>query len=305
MQQGRGWRAIAIVGATIVLMLAVAFASRPVQLASSGSANDASLTQVLGDVGLYLMLILLVVMVGFTIWALWPDQLRGQPRVKRPWWERLIPYVVLMAMVGLASYLLANPRVLHRLQRSSLGQLLMGLQKERQTGRVATTPPTSAGPDWTAIAIVAVIVAAVAALLIWRWQVARRRRKTPRELARDLQEVLDAGLRGLEGEGEGPLDAREAVIAAWAGFERVLARGGVPVRAGEAPHEYLTRALGELSLTLDAVALRSFTDLFEWARYSTNPVTEAMRDQAVETLQAVRDSVHRHTTPDLQVVPAQ
>ncbi len=291
-------------GGTIVLLLAVAFASRPVQLASGAGGSDTSVTHVLGDVGLYLLLVLLAVMVGVTIWALWPDHLRWQAPVKRPWWERLIPYVALLVMFGLAMFLLRNPRVLHRLQQSSLGQLLSGLQRGRQTGRLATTSTSGGGPDWTALAIVAVIVGAVAALLIWRWQVARRRRRTPRELAQDLEEVLDAGLARLAPEAEGPLDAREAVIAAWAGFERVLARGGVPVRAGEAPHEYLTRALGELSLTLDAAALRSFTDLFEWARYSTNPVTEAMRDQAVATLQAVRDSVHRETMTDLRAVPA-
>lgn len=304
MRQGRGGRAIAIVGGTIVLLLAVAFASRPGQLGQATNASDASVTRVLGDVGLYLLMVLLVVMVGVTIWALWPDGLRPQAPRRRRWWEHLIPYLSLMLLVGLAAYLISNPRVLRRIKQSSLAQLFMGLQNTHQSGKLATASPTSAGPDWTAIAIVAVIVAAVAALLIWRWQAARRRRLTPRELARDLEEVLDAGLTRLDSEGEGPLDAREAVIAAWAGFERVLARGGVPVRPGEAPHEYLTRALGELSLTLDAVALRSFTDLFEWARYSTNPVTEAMRDQAVTTLRAVRDSVHRQTQPDLHVVPA-
>lgn len=304
MQQGRGWRAITIVGATILLMLAVAFASRPVQLASAGGAGNASITRVLGDVGLYLLLVLLAVMVAFTIWALWPDRNHRPAAVRRPWWEKLIPYVALLVMLGLAVILLRNPRVLHRLQKSTLAQLMMGLQNGRPGARVSTAHTAAAGPDWTAMAIVAVIVGAVVALMIWRWQAARRRRRTPQELARELEEVLDTGLARLGSEAEAPLDAREAVIAAWAGFERVLARGGVPVRAGEAPHEYLTRALGELSLALDARALRSFTDLFEWARYSTNPVTEAMRDQAVAALRAVRDSVHRQAVPDLHVLPA-
>lgn len=304
MQQGRGWRAIAIVGVTVVLTLAVAFASRPVQLATGGNASDAAVTQVLGDVGLYLLMVMLAVMVAATIWALWPDRLRRPLRARRRWWEELIPFVALLLMGGLMVLLLRNPRVLHRLQRSSLGQLFAGLQKQPPAGRISQASTTPAGPDWTAIAIVAVIVGAVAGLLIWRWQAARRRRRTPRELAQDLEEVLDAELTRLEPQSEDPLDAREAVIAAWAGFEQVLGRGGVPVRAGEAPHEYLNRALGELSLTLDAVALRSFTDLFEWARYSTNPVTDAMRDQAVATLRAVRDSVHRHAVPELHVAPA-
>lgn len=303
MQSGGRGRAIVIVGATIVLVLAVAFASRPVQIAS-GAATDASVTHVLGDVGLYLLVVLMAVMVGVTIWALWPDRLRRQAPPRRPWWEQLIPYLGLFLMLGLMAILMSNPRIVHRLQQSSLGQLFAGLQRRPPPSAAATASTAPGGPDWTAIIIVAVIVGGVTALLLWRWQAARRRLPTPRELALDLEEVLDAELTRLAPEAEEPLDAREAVIAAWAGFERVLARGGVPVRPGEAPHEYLTRALAELSLTLDAAALRSFTDLFEWARYSTNPVTETMREQAVATLTAVRESVHHQAVPDLHVVPA-
>ena len=303
MQLGRRWRALAIVGGTIVLILVVAFASRPVQVAST-NASDASVAHVLGDVGLYLLMVLLAVMVVATIWALWPDSPRKWAPRKRPWWEQLIPYVSLAIMFALVFLLIENPRALRRLRQSPLGQLFAGLQNTRGQTRFAGGPTTPPGPDWTAIAIVAVIVVGTAAFLIWRWQVARRRLPTPRELALDLEEVLDAELNRLGPDGAEELDAREAVIATWAGFERVLARGGVPVRAGEAPHEYLSRALGEVSLTLDATALRAFTDLFEWARYSTNPVTESMREQAVDTLTAVRDSVHHHAVPDLHVVPA-
>jgi hypothetical protein len=303
MQTGRRWRAITIVGATIVLVLVVAFASRPVQVAST-NASDASVTHTLGDVGLYLLMVILAAMVVATVWALWPDSFRKWVPRRRPWWERLMPYVSLAILFGLVFWLIQNPKVLRRFRQSALGQLFAGLRSPHPGGKLAGATATAGGPDWTAVAIVAVIVVATAAFLIWRWQVARRRLPTPRELAVDLEEVLDQGLIQLDPDGPGALDPREAVIAAWAGFERVLARGGVPVRAGEAPHEYLSRALDEVDLPLDAVALRSFTDLFEWARYSTNPVTEAMREQAVDTLRAVRDSVHRHTVPELHVVPA-
>jgi hypothetical protein len=303
MQTGRRWRAITIVGATVVLALAVAFASRPVQVVST-NASDASVTHTLGDVGLYLVMVILAVMVVATVWALWPDGPRKWVPRRRSWWERVMPYVSLAILFGFAFWLIENPRVLRRFRQSALGQLFAGLQSRRPAGKLSGASTAPAGPDWTAIVIVGVIVAGVAAFLIWRWQVARRRLPTPRELALDLEEVLDTGLTRLASDGPEPLDAREAVIAAWAGFERVLAHGGVPIRTGEAPHEYLNRALDEVSLPLDATALRSFTDLFEWARYSTNPVTEAMREQAVDTLRAVRDSVHVHAVPDLHVVPA-
>lgn len=303
MQAGGRGRAIAILGAVVALALAVALASRPVHL-TSANATDLSLLHLLADVGLYLLAVITVVVIAITIWALWPNGWQKRKPPKRRWWEYLLPYLSLLLLFGLVSYLIANPRALRRLRRSPLAQLFQGLQNQRTRASLHGGPPTAAGPDWTAIAIVAVIVAAAAALIIWRLIVEHRRRPTPRELALNLEEVLEAGLRGLQPEAPEPLDAREAVIAAWAGFERALGRAGVPVWPGEAPHEYLDRALRETSLRLDPAALRSFTDLFEWARYSTNPVTEAMREQAVTTFRAVRDELHRQAEPDLQVAPA-
>lgn len=303
MQAGGRGRTIAIVGAVIVLALAVAFASRPVQL-SSGGAPDEALLRVLADVGLYLLIVITVVVIAVTIWALWPNGWQKRRPPKRRWWQYLLPYLSLLLVFGLAAWLLSNPRALRRLRRSPLAQLAQGLQRDRLRGTLHGGP-TAVGPDWTAIAIVAFLVAAVAALIVWRLVVERRRRRTPRALALNLEHVMVEGLRGLQAQEEGaPLDPREAVIAAWAGFEKVLGRAGVPPRAGEAPHEYLTRALTQVSLTLDAAALRSFTDLFEWARYSTNPVTEAMREQAVATFSAVRDSIHDQTEQQPQAVPA-
>ncbi|MGH7911827.1 MAG: DUF4129 domain-containing protein [Candidatus Dormibacteraceae bacterium] len=294
------WQASAIVAAVVVLVLVVAFASRPAQVASS-SATDASALRLLTDVGLYLFLVLTVVVLGVAIWALWPDRLpRGKPR-RRPWWQQLLPYVTLVCLCGLAVLVIRNPRVLRRLRQSPLGQLAQNLQKGRALHPSAR--PVSTGPDWTAIVIVALIVAVAIGLVVWRWLVARRRRRSPRELALDLEGVLEQGILALGPDGPQLLDPRQAVIEAWAGFERVLARAGVPVRPGEAPHEYLTRALIEAALTVDATTLRRFTDLFEWARYSTNPVTEQMRSDATVTLTAVRDGLHHQAVPDLHVVP--
>lgn len=304
MQTGGRGRAIAIVAGTLVLALVVAFASRPVQVATGGAANNSAI-QLLTDTGLYLLLVVMVVVLGAIIWALWPDSLRRERRPHRPWWQYLVSYASLAVLMGLGVLLLTKSQALRRLRQTTAARMLPGLQGQQPPVPLhgATRPP--AGPDWTAIIIVVVIVAAVVALIVWRWLVERRRRPTPRELARDLEEVLEQGIVDLRGGEAAPLEAREAVIAAWAGFERVLARAGVPVRPGEAPHEYLTRALGVTELTLDGTALRAFTDLFEWARYSTNPVTEEMRDQAVATLTAVRDGLH-HSTPDdgLHAVPA-
>lgn len=303
---GGRWRAAAIVAAVVVLVLVVALASRPASIpGSAAGAAGGSALHVLADTGLYLFMVLLVVILGVAVWALWPEKRSKRERRRRPWWHLLVSYLTLLVMCALLLGLMRNPRALQRLRSSPLAQLGRGLRQ--QGPPVAQTPAASAGPDWAAVAIVALVVAAAVALVIWRTVAWRRRLRSPQDLALDLEHVLDASIGTLQegaGEaGEAPVDARAAVIAAWLGFERVLAGAGLPIRPGEAPHEFLARALGEASLALDRHALRRFADLFEWARYSTNPVTESMRADAVATLTEVRRSLHHETVPDLHVVP--
>ena len=64
---------------------------------------------------------------------------------------------------------------------------------------------------------------------------------------------------------------------------------GVPRHVAEAPLEYLERVL--LSLDTSADAVRSLTDLFEWARFSHHEPEPSMRDDAVDALIAVRDEL--------------
>jgi 4-amino-4-deoxy-L-arabinose transferase-like glycosyltransferase len=113
----------------------------------------------------------------------------------------------------------------------------------------------------------------------------RRRRRLPREplIAAELVGVLDETLADLHDE----VDPRRAVIAAYARMERALAAHGVPRRRFEAPHEYLTRVLGEL--TGGGKAAARLTALFERARFSAHDVDVTMKAEAiaaVEDLQA-------------------
>ena len=68
-----------------------------------------------------------------------------------------------------------------------------------------------------------------------------------------------------------------------------LAAAGIPRHHAEAPVEYMERAL--LSLDTSAPAVRRLTDLFEWARFSQHEPESAMRDEAIDALEAVRDEL--------------
>jgi hypothetical protein len=72
-------------------------------------------------------------------------------------------------------------------------------------------------------------------------------------------------------------------------MEDALAASGLARAAAEAPFEYLGRALQELETS--AAAARRLTDLFERAKFSQHEPAEAMRDEAIEALIAVRDEL--------------
>ena len=93
---------------------------------------------------------------------------------------------------------------------------------------------------------------------------------------------------------EGETDPRRAVIAAWMAMGEALARHGLRRRPYEAPLEYMHRALRAVHVSQPSV--QRLTALFQRARYSDHPATEAMRSEALAALQSVRD--------DLEPVPS-
>ena len=95
--------------------------------------------------------------------------------------------------------------------------------------------------------------------------------------------MLDESLDDLRAEP----DPRRAVIAAYARLERALAAYGLPRDPAEAPLEYLSRMLGELSVS--ARRPRGSPTLFERAKFSQHEVGPEMKEQAIDALEQVRD----------------
>jgi hypothetical protein len=122
---------------------------------------------------------------------------------------------------------------------------------------------------------------AVAAFLVAE---RRRRRRLPRDFnaAEALSDVLDETLDDLRVE----TDPRRAVIAAYARMERALAAHGFPRRRFEAPHEYLSRVLGELSG--GRLAAARLTALFERARFSPHEINAEMKTEAIEAIESLQ-----------------
>jgi Domain of unknown function (DUF4129) len=151
---------------------------------------------------------------------------------------------------------------------------------------VSTVPRTlpRSGPRWLSFVVVGALLLALAAAIVVRSALARRRlaaRAQPRELA----QVLDHTIDQLEDEA----DPRRAVIAAWIRMERGMAAVGLPRRAAEAPFEYVARVLQRAGV--DAEPVRRLADLFEQAKFSRHAIDEAMRRSAVEALTTIREQL--------------
>lgn len=77
-------------------------------------------------------------------------------------------------------------------------------------------------------------------------------------------------------------DARRAVIAAYDVMERRLALSGAGRAAWEAPYEYRDRLVAQFGS--DARPAPTLTDLFVRARFSEQPVDDAMKQSAIHAL---------------------
>jgi hypothetical protein len=121
-----------------------------------------------------------------------------------------------------------------------------------------------------------------------------RRRRLPSDWlpAEELAGVLDETLDDLRAE----KDPRRAVIAAYARMERSFAAHGVPRRQFEAPHEYLGRVLAEA--TGGGRAAARLTGLFERARFSPHQVDSAMKDDAIDAIEALQAELAAADQPE-------
>jgi hypothetical protein len=116
-----------------------------------------------------------------------------------------------------------------------------------------------------------------------------RRSAGPEPRGQNLQEQLiqtiDTTIDDLRREG----DARKAVIASYASMERTLASHDFARIPAEAPLEYLSRILGTLEVRPDAV--RSLTNLFEYAKFSRHDIDGQMKEAAIEALLTIREDL--------------
>lgn len=282
MESSRAWGAgTALAVVTICLLLpVVALASRPESAGGARLLSDEPIRVAL-DVLTYLLLIAALLGLLIIVWVLWPrpgEELPPLPRRRRHTATAIALGSAVLIAIWLRGRHLSELPNLPGLTQPGIGAPAVGSPRALpQTARVAV------GPDWIAVAIVAGLVLA-AAVLAWHTLRSARIRPSRSPLA-SLEALLDDAIEDVLAEA----DPRRAVIAAWARLERVLAGHGLPRRAAEAPFEFALRAC--LELGIQRASLERLADLYEWARFSLNEVTPAMREEALNGLLDVRDGL--------------
>jgi uncharacterized protein DUF4129 len=225
---------------------------------------------------LALLLVAVVASLVLAVIVLAPDQRLRTPRSHR----RSVLVALLPLGLILALWLFGEPLgLLDRLQGDGTTPSTLPVPEVPER----SLPPADPGPMPLLVAGAAVVamVAIVAA-----WVLAdRRRRGPPRTAAERLVELLDDTLDDLEREP----DPRSAVIAAWSRMERGLAAAGLPRRPAEAPFEYVGRVLAASPVRPEHV--HRLTGLFERAKFSRHTIDQAMREDAVAALRAVRSDL--------------
>jgi hypothetical protein len=292
---GSGWRAVSLIGLTVVLLVVVAVASGGVDVpgvrSGPGSAPSPAGPSA-GSVGYLLLLAIagfagVVALLAFAFMgASWSSRAGGRVAggARVPRWLGVILLVAVAAFpIAVASWVGG---------RGGEGRETVSGVRSSAPGvavpRPDELPASSYRWSWTPV-IAAVGIALGATVVAVTVRTRERRRAMPRRRAGKPATAALARLdRTIEELRRDP-DPRHAVISAYAWMEDELTENGWGRRPSSAPFEYLDEALRELAVP--PVPARTLTDLFEIARFSRRPVDPSMKDRAIAALVEIRESL--------------
>jgi Domain of unknown function (DUF4129) len=273
--------------AAVVLLSLVAVGSLR-QAPGSGAGTPRFPSALLQTLGLLAAVTILAGAV-LAVWTLLPGQ---NPVVHR----RRNPLLGPMTLIGFV-LLLALFRRLGWLERLRFLPGLRSGPSPPSLGVAATGPGdrlTGGDPGWIPFVVVGLLLAGLAAAIVVRGELARRRRAALDRPERRLADLLEVTQADLEDEP----DPRRAVIAAWIRMEGGMAAAGLPRHAAEAPLEYVGRVLAQANVR--PASVRRLADLFERAKFSRHTIDEDMRTEAIEAVSTIRAELEAEQARALQ-----
>jgi hypothetical protein len=231
-------------------------------------------------------LTLVTIVYGVVIVAMLVALFRRRRRFEDPGSHWLRNYCIILAFMllftGIGYFVITHGHFRERLQKQQAqqGQTTQG----RGPLHLKAVPARQAHFQWPVVFGLGALV-----LLGIVWVRVRRDRRPAASPAESVEEELARAIGSTIEDLRSERDARRAVIAAYASMERILASHGLPRGGAEVPHEYLARVLRVLHVSESAV--RSLTELFEYAKFSPHEIEETMKEQAIESLVAVKQEL--------------
>jgi hypothetical protein len=289
--------------ATVALVFLVALGSSRSADRVGGPGRVLHGRSIVGDVAIVGLALLVAVLGGLVYAVLGGGKRRRRPddepeitpeRLPMAWWEKPLSLIVALALIG------------------GLVAILIALVRHVSAGgggARAVSPTTSPGAPpggsrhggesagahagasvvhwWLFAGLVLLLLAAGVVMLLRRRRLRHTEAKGGALERSELRETIAISLEELEHE----RDPRRAVIGAYVGMERDLARQGLARLPFETPLEYLARALALIQASRSAG--ERLTVLFERARFSVHAVDPQMKRDAIAALGAVRDELER------------
>jgi Domain of unknown function (DUF4129)/Tryptophan-associated transmembrane protein (Trp_oprn_chp) len=273
-------RALLLAAAAVVLVGLVAVSAGGYRIAGANSSQTSPYAvDTIVSVLLALYLVGAIVVFVALFWAGLDVRRAQKPAAKRQRTFRMVAGVIVVA-AGLAIlvgrfHFFFHPPTPHL---SSAQQAIANARRANGDSSATHQTQLKLAPF---LAVIGAAAIAFAGLLLAE---RGRGRRLPSESlpTEELAGVLDETLDDLLAE----TDPRRAVIAAYARMERAFAAHGVPRREFEAPHEYLGRVLAEA--TGGGRGAARLTALFERARFSPHEVDLAMKNDAIDAIQALQ-----------------
>lgn len=282
----RTLKAAALAAGLVALLVLVAMAARGSHPGTNGHVATRPVPNSVQDGFVTLLAVAYVVVIVAIIIAFF----RYKDRWHDPRSHWLKNFVLVLALMGILTaigyYAIQHSHLREQAAKVQRAQTGSGNSQNR-VRHLRATPARQAHFEWPLVLGIGGLV-----LLGGVWMYVRsRRRLAPllenHSLEADMVSAIETTLEDLRSE----KDARRAVIAAYALMERTLARHGFARHRAEAPLEYLATILRGLRVRESAVV--SLTHLFEYAKFSGHEIDDAMKDEAIDALVAIRDDLQR------------
>lgn len=282
----RTLKAAGLAAGLVALLVLVAMAARGSHPGTSGHVATRPVPNSVQDGFITLLAVAYLVVIAAIVVAF----LRYRDRWSDPgssWLKNFVLVLVLMLIATAAGYYaMTHGHLREQAQKVQRAQARSG-NKQQRIRRVPATPARQAHFEWPLVVGLGGLV-----LLGGVWVYVRRRRTLAPlfedgRLEADMVSAIDTTIDDLRSE----RDARRAVIAAYAQMERTLGRHGLARHRSEAPLEYLANILRGLRVRESAV--RTLTNLFEYAKFSGHQIDDTMKENAIEALIEIRDDLQR------------